>query len=115
MGSMPPTRSARIFPASLQGHQPIKRSGCCWVARSPQSSDLSVPCEGGGACDMSISRCPHCLAKLGNFLYADDCPHCHTELKHNTRILVLKPKRDPLAPKSWPGRMFTRLTQFVDN
>lgn len=37
--------------------------------------------------EMNKSKCPHCGTKLGNFMYADMCPHCHEELKHNTRPL----------------------------
>src|SRR5580698_10028509 len=49
---------------------------------------------------------PHCGIKLGNFLYADACPFCHEELKHNTRPLVSATKKDSQKPKSWPVRLF---------
>src|SRR5207244_1345481 len=58
---------------------------------------------------MNITKCPHCGVKLGNFLYADACPHCHEELKHNTRPLLSTPKQDPRKAKLWPVRMFKRL------
>ena len=29
------------------------------------------------------SKCPHCRQKLGNFMYATECPFCHEELEHN--------------------------------
>ena len=63
---------------------------------------------------MSISKCPHCGIKLGSFLYADACPSCHEELKHNTEPLVsmeLKGSR----PKSWLVRSFFRVMRFVES
>ena len=64
---------------------------------------------------MNISKCPHCGLKLGNFLYADACPHCHEELLHNTTPLLSAPKHDSQKVKLWPVRMFTRLIRFVES
>jgi hypothetical protein len=64
---------------------------------------------------MNKSRCPHCNIKLGNFLYADACPHCHQELKHNTAPLLSVPKEDPLKPKSWLARSFFRMVRFAES
>jgi predicted amidophosphoribosyltransferase len=60
-------------------------------------------------------KCPHCGIKLGNFLYADACPHCHEELKHNTRPLVSVIKKDSQKPKLWPVRLFFRIVRFVES
>lgn len=49
---------------------------------------------------MSISRCPHCRIKLGNFPYADECPGCHEELKHNITPLT-SPEQKELRSNSW--------------
>jgi len=64
---------------------------------------------------MNRSKCPHCGVKLGNFLYADACPHCHEELKHNTRHLVPAPKQDLQKAKSWPVQMFTNVLRLVES
>jgi hypothetical protein len=63
---------------------------------------------------MNQSRCPHCGVKLGNFLYADACPRCHEELKHNTKLLVPTKKKDPLKAKVWPVRIFLGIMRFVE-
>ena len=34
---------------------------------------------------MKKSRCPHCRQRLGNYLYATQCPFCQQELPHNYR------------------------------
>jgi len=64
---------------------------------------------------MNISKCPHGGVRLGNFLYADACPHCHEELKHNTRQQVPAPKRDLHQAKSWPVHIFTRVLRLVES
>jgi len=64
---------------------------------------------------MNRSKCPHCGVKLGNLLYADACPHCHEELKHNTQPLM------PAHPKNlrkvpwWPRRVFFCIVRFVES
>src|SRR5437899_990942 len=65
--------------------------------------------------EMNIMKCPHFRAKLGNFLYADACPHCHEELKNNTRPLLSTPKQDSRIATVWPVRMFTKLLRFVES
>ncbi len=62
---------------------------------------------------MTRSICPHCGAKLDDFLYADACPHCREELKHNTKPLVPVQGEDPAQPKSWPVRTFLRIARLV--
>ena len=64
---------------------------------------------------MNRSQCPHCGVKLGNFLYADACPHCHEELKHNTKPLLPPPKKDPHREQSWVARTFFGIVRFVES
>lgn len=64
---------------------------------------------------MNDLKCPHCGVKLGQFLYACQCPFCHEALKHNTRPLVSVKKRDPQKPKSWQVRLFLRIVRFVES
>jgi hypothetical protein len=64
---------------------------------------------------MNRSKCPHCGVKLGNFLYADACPHCHEELKHNTKPLIPARRKDPHKPQLWLVRMFFRLVRIVES
>jgi hypothetical protein len=66
------------------------------------------------AIDMFKTKCPHCGAKLGDFLYAVACPHCHEVLKHNLPIhtpVHLKVVR----AKSWPVRAFFSIVRFVES
>jgi hypothetical protein len=64
---------------------------------------------------MENPKCPHCGIELGKFLYADACPFCHEELKHNSRPLVSVIKAGPQKPKSWPVRLFFRIVRFVES
>ena len=64
---------------------------------------------------MNRSKCPHCGVKLGNFMYADACPHCHEELKHNSAPLIAAKKKDPHAAQPWVTRFFFRLVRFVES
>ena len=64
---------------------------------------------------MNKSRCPHCGVKLGNFLYADACPRCHEELKHNTKPLVTAKKKGPQKEQPWPVRIFFGIVRFVES
>ena len=62
---------------------------------------------------MFITKCPQCGVKLGDFLYADACPHCHEVLKQN---LVKKTSNVKGArPKSWPVRAFFSIMRFVES
>jgi hypothetical protein len=63
---------------------------------------------------MNLSKCPHCHAKLGNFMYADACPYCHTELEHNRKRVFVPPKADP-NDQSALVRMFRRFVRFVES
>ena len=64
---------------------------------------------------MNRSKCPHCGVRLGNFLYADACPHCHEELKHNTKPLVTVEKKNLQTKKLWPVRSFINLMRLVES
>jgi predicted amidophosphoribosyltransferase len=64
---------------------------------------------------MSKSKCPHCGAKLLNFRYADACPHCHEELKENTRPLVVSLKPMSSKPRMWLARAWSRVARFVES
>ncbi len=64
---------------------------------------------------MNTTKCPHCGAKLGNFVYADACPHCHRELKHNTLPLVPSTKSQPAEARSWPARTFDHIRRLVES
>jgi predicted amidophosphoribosyltransferase len=64
---------------------------------------------------MNKSRCPGCGLKLDNFLYADACPHCGDELKHNTRPLTLARKKDSQKEPLWPVRIFFRIMRLVES
>jgi hypothetical protein len=63
---------------------------------------------------MSIMRCPYCRQKLGNYLYADECPHCQEELEHNTTQLSA-PGED--SPRAKPSRVpvFGHLLQLIES
>jgi len=63
---------------------------------------------------MFMEKCPRCGVKLGDFLYADACPHCHEVLKHN--IAMHTPVHVKVAKaKSWPVRGFFSIVRFVES
>lgn len=62
---------------------------------------------------MNISKCLHCGIRLGNFLYVDECPGCHEELKHNTKPLV-SPKQSGSGSRSWLVKGFLRIRDLVE-
>ena len=64
---------------------------------------------------MNQSKCPHCGAKLGNHLYADACPHCRQDLKHNTKPLISAPAIGPPKKGAWPIRLFQRALRLVES
>jgi predicted amidophosphoribosyltransferase len=64
---------------------------------------------------MNKAKCPHCGVKLGNYTYADACPHCHKELVHNTRPLVSAPQPESAKPESWCVRTFFRIVRCVES
>jgi len=64
---------------------------------------------------MNKSKCPHCGFKLSNFVYADACPHCHEELKHNTRPMIPARKQNPQKTQLWPVRIFFRILRLVES
>jgi hypothetical protein len=57
-------------------------------------------------------KCPYCKILLGNYLYADACPHCRHELEHNTRI-VESPQTANIET-AWPVLLLLRLARFVE-
>jgi hypothetical protein len=59
-------------------------------------------------------KCPHCGVKLGNFAYADACPHCHEVLKDNLPMHASVHVKVAKA-KSWPVRTFFSLVRFVES
>lgn len=64
---------------------------------------------------MNRSRCPHCGIKLGNFQYADACPHCREELKYNTQPLVPARKKDLQRMQPWLVRSFFGIVRLVES
>ena len=59
-------------------------------------------------------KCPHCGVRLGDFIYADACPHCHEVLEHNQAKLT--PVREKITKtRSWPVRTFFSLVRFVES
>ena len=64
---------------------------------------------------MNTSKCPHCGLKLGNFLHADACPHCHHELLHNTRPLIPNPVAPPRVGYTSLLRCLRRIRAFVES
>jgi hypothetical protein len=63
---------------------------------------------------MSKQQCPHCGVRLGDYFYADACPHCHEVLEHNQTKLT--PVREKIAKtRSWPVRTFFGLVRFVES
>lgn len=64
---------------------------------------------------MHVSKCPHCGAKLGNYLYADACPHCHHELLHNTRPLVPAAAIHARQHTAWPFRLLRNFVRLVES
>jgi hypothetical protein len=64
---------------------------------------------------MNKLKCPHCGAKLGNYLYADACPHCRHELEQNTRPLTSAPANRPPQEKAWPIRWFLGMVRLVES
>jgi hypothetical protein len=59
-------------------------------------------------------NCPHCGIKLGDFLYADACPHCHEVLEDNLPMHTSAYVKVAGA-KSWPIRAFFSVVSFVES
>ncbi len=64
---------------------------------------------------MNQPKCPRCGVKLLNFRYADACPHCHEELKENTKPLVASLKPVSSKPKAWLARALFHVARFVES
>jgi hypothetical protein len=63
---------------------------------------------------MFAKKCPSCGVKLGDYLYADVCPHCHEVLKGN--LADPTPVHAEVAiVRSWPVRVFLRIRDFVES
>ena len=63
---------------------------------------------------MFAKKCPSCGVKLGNYLYADACPHCHEVLKCN--LADPTPLHATVTKvKSWPIRAFFSVRDFVES
>ena len=60
-------------------------------------------------------KCPHCGVRLGDFLYADACPHCHEVLEHNNQARLTPARETTTKPGSWPVRTFFGLVRFVES
>ena len=60
-------------------------------------------------------KCPHCGARLGDFLYADACPHCHEVLEHNNQAKLKPAHAKVTKTRSWPVRTFFSLVRFVES
>jgi len=63
---------------------------------------------------MFEKKCPHCGAKLGNYLYAHACPQCHEALKCNLADPTPVDARVAKV-KLWPIRAFFRVVRFVES
>ena len=61
------------------------------------------------------TKCPYCGVQLGNYLYADECPHCHHELQQNKMIRTSAPANMPPKEKAWPIRLFLRAVRVVES
>ena len=59
-------------------------------------------------------KCPHCGVRLGDFLYADACPHCHEVLEHNqAKPAAVGEKKT--KTRLWPVRAFFSVVRFVES
>ena len=63
---------------------------------------------------MLKTKCPHCGVKLGDFLYADACPHCHEVLEHNLADQS-PPRHEATGVRCWPLRALSRVVRFVES
>ena len=60
-------------------------------------------------------KCPHCGVRLGDFFYADACPHCHEVLEHNNQARLTPVRAMVAKTRSWPVRAFFGLVRFVES
>lgn len=63
---------------------------------------------------MFAKKCPGCGAKLGNYLYADACPHCREVLKANLPLADVVPAKATTV-RAWPVRAFYSVRDFVES
>ncbi|MCC6232378.1 MAG: hypothetical protein IT580_07015 [Verrucomicrobiales bacterium] len=64
---------------------------------------------------MIPNRCPLCGARLGQFMYADQCPHCHRELVHNRRPTEMPAAPIPPSEAAWPFRALRGLARLIES
>ena len=64
---------------------------------------------------MFKQRCPHCGVKLGRFLYADACPHCHEVLEYNNQARLTSARETKIRPRSWLVRAFFGIMRVVES
>lgn len=64
---------------------------------------------------MNQTKCPHCGNRLGNFYYADACPHCHHELLHNTRPLVSVAATHTRTHTAWPFGLVRQIIRLIES
>lgn len=64
---------------------------------------------------MFRSKCPHCHARLGSFMYADACPHCGVELKYNTAPLLAPRSKTAPGQSSLPVRAFLAVMRVIES
>ena len=60
-------------------------------------------------------KCPHCGVRLGDFFYADACPHCHEALEHNSQARLTPVREKVTKTRAWPVRAFFGLVRFVES
>ena len=60
-------------------------------------------------------KCPHCGVGLGDFLYADACPHCHEVLEYNNQARLTPAHEKVTKTRSWPVQAFFGLVRFVES
>jgi hypothetical protein len=53
------------------------------------------------------------VVKLGDSLHEDACPHCHEELKHNMKPLILVRKEKPQKAEAWLDRFFSTSRELL--
>jgi hypothetical protein len=62
---------------------------------------------------MFTKECAHWGVKLGDFLYADACPHCHEVPNQNLPMRASVHVKVTTA-RSWPVRAFFSIVRFVE-
>jgi Zn-finger nucleic acid-binding protein len=63
---------------------------------------------------MFAKKCPSCGATLGNYVYADVCPHCREVLKDNLPLANVVHAKAATV-RAWPVRAFYSVRDFVES